>query len=48
MSEEQRPPARPKQRRNLAVPVGILLVIVGLLLGVALLEAPILPESMIE
>ena len=36
------------QRRNLAVPVGILLVLGGLLLGLAPLQTTILPESMIE
>ncbi len=36
------------ERRNLSVPVGILLVILGLLLGVAMLGTTIIPEAMIE
>jgi hypothetical protein len=35
-------------RRSLAVPLGILLVIAGLLLGVAALETTIFPEGLIE
>ncbi len=35
-------------RRNLAVPLGILLVMMGLLLGVAVLGTTILPEALIE